>query len=198
MSEKKKQPHAAAALNAARQRLSTGWPMPLFLQGAFEFMQAALFSAFLVVIPWFAVWFSGGFADRSIESVLKMGGQIWLLIHAVPLHLLTGEAFEVYLRALKPGGILLVHISNRFIALEPALGAAARANGLSAIVRRDIQRKPPLTSSLWVAMARDPARLAELQSIGGAEWRAIDTSRNQQWTDDYASILPDINWSRFL
>ena len=88
MSEKKKQPPAAAALNAARQRLSTGWPMPLFLQGAFEFMQAALFSAFLVVIPWFAVWFSGGFADRSIESVLKMGGQIWLLIHAVPLHLL--------------------------------------------------------------------------------------------------------------
>ena len=117
---------------------------------------------------------------------------------AVPLHLLTGEAFEVYLRALKPGGILLVHISNRFIALEPALGAAARANGLSAIVRRDIQRKPPLTSSLWVAMARDPARLAELQSVGGAEWRAIDTSRKQQWTDDYASILPDINWSRFL
>ncbi|GAA5225650.1 cell division protein PerM [Paeniglutamicibacter antarcticus] len=88
MSEKKKQPPAAAALHAARQRLSTGWPMPLFLQGAFEFLQAALFSAFLVVIPWFAVWFSGGFAERSIESVLKMGGQVWLLIHAVPLRLL--------------------------------------------------------------------------------------------------------------
>lgn len=88
MSEKNKKPQAAAALNAARERLTTGWPMPLVLQGAFEFLQAALFSAFLVVIPWMAVWFSGGFADRSIESVLKMGGQIWLLIHGVPLSLL--------------------------------------------------------------------------------------------------------------
>lgn len=88
MNEKKKQPPAAAALNAARERLTTGWPMPLVLQGAFEFLQAALFSAFLVVIPWMAVWFSGGFADRSIESVLKMGGQLWLLIHGVPMHLL--------------------------------------------------------------------------------------------------------------
>ena len=88
MSEKKKKPPAAAALNAARERLHTGWPMPLFLQGAFELLQAALFSAFLVVIPWMAVWFSGGFADRSIESVLKMSGQTWLLIHGVPLHLL--------------------------------------------------------------------------------------------------------------
>lgn len=88
MSEKKKQQPAATAINAARQRLRTGWPMPLFLQGAFEFLQAAIFSAFLVVIPWFAVWFTGGFENRSIESVLKMGGQLWLLIHAVPLHLL--------------------------------------------------------------------------------------------------------------
>lgn len=88
MSEKKKQPQAAAALNAARHRLTNGWPMPLVLQGAFEFLQAALFSAFLVVIPWFAVWFSGGFAERSIESVLRMGGQLWLLIHGVPLQLL--------------------------------------------------------------------------------------------------------------
>ncbi len=69
--------------------------MPLFLQGAFEFMQAALFSAFLVVIPWFAVWFSGGFADRGIESVLKMGGQIWLLIHGVPINLLqVGDGID--------------------------------------------------------------------------------------------------------
>lgn len=88
MSEKKKKPPAAAALNAARKRLSTGWPMPLFLQGAFELLQAALFSAFLLVIPWAAVWFSGGFADRSIESVLQMSGQMWLLIHGVPLNLL--------------------------------------------------------------------------------------------------------------
>ncbi|MGL3806405.1 cell division protein PerM [Paeniglutamicibacter sp. R2-26] len=88
MNEKKKKPPAAAALNAARERLTAGWPMPLFLQGAFELLQAALFSAFLVVIPWMAVWFSGGFADRSIESVLKMSGQMWLLIHGVPLQLL--------------------------------------------------------------------------------------------------------------
>lgn len=117
---------------------------------------------------------------------------------AVPLHLLTDEALKVYLRALAPDGVLLVHISNRYVDLAPALGALARANGLSAIVRNDLQAEMPLTRSVWVALARDPARLDRLRSARDLNWTALDTSRTTVWTDDYASILPDIIWSKFL
>jgi len=117
---------------------------------------------------------------------------------AVPLHLLTDEAFKVYLRTLAPDGLLLVHISNRYVDLAPALGAAARANGLAAIKRDDKQAMKLRTRSLWIAMARDPARLDALQKSGEVEWKPLDMSREQVWTDDYASILPDLNWSKFL
>lgn len=60
--------------------------MPLWLQGALEFIQCAFFSAALVVIPLMAVWFSDGFAQRTLDSVFRMCGQVWLLIHGVPLH----------------------------------------------------------------------------------------------------------------
>ena len=48
---------------------------------------------------------------------------------AIPLHLLTKEAIGIYQRALKPDGILLIHISNRFFGLEPVLAEEARARG---------------------------------------------------------------------
>ena len=117
---------------------------------------------------------------------------------AVPLHLLTDEAFKVYLRALASDGLLLVHISNRYVDLAPALGAAARANGLAAIKRDDKRAKGLRTRSLWIAMARNPARLEALQVSADVAWKPLDMSREQVWTDDYASILPDLNWSKFL
>jgi len=46
---------------------------------------------------------------------------------SIPLHLFTHEAFGVYMQALAPRGVLMVHISNRFIDLEPALAAAVKA-----------------------------------------------------------------------
>src|SRR3546814_11158604 len=51
---------------------------------------------------------------------------------AIPLHLLTKEAIGIYARALKPDGILLIHISNRFFGLEPVPAAGAQARGLPA------------------------------------------------------------------
>ena len=56
---------------------------------------------------------------------------------AIPLHLLTSEAFGVYARAVKPGGILIVHISNRFFNLEPVLADEAARRGWASAVRLD-------------------------------------------------------------
>ena len=48
------------------------------------------------------------------------------------MHLMTREAFGVYRRHLRPGGLLLVHISNRYLDLKPVVAAAATEGGWSA------------------------------------------------------------------
>ncbi len=74
-------------MDSLRESWRDGIPMPLWLQGALEFIQCAFFSAVLVVVPLIAVWFADGFAERSLDSVFRMCGQVWLLIHGVPLEL---------------------------------------------------------------------------------------------------------------
>ncbi len=88
-------------------------PMPLWLQGVFELGQAAVISALLVVIPVAAVWFTGGFADRTPESAARLAGQGWLVMHGVPLVLqfpagLAGADAVAGLLHVIPLGLVLV------------------------------------------------------------------------------------------
>ncbi|HVR90028.1 MAG TPA: hypothetical protein VHG29_02895 [Novosphingobium sp.] len=118
---------------------------------------------------------------------------------AIPLHLLTEEAFAVYLRALSPRGFLIVHISNRYIELEPVLAAAAKRHGLAVAVRNDYPADPLLTASSWVVLARDPAQLAALRA--GAKDYPFDplmAPAPEPWSDDHASILPYVRWANLL
>ena len=119
---------------------------------------------------------------------------------AIPLHLLTDEAFGVYLRALSPQGVLVVHISNRFIELEPVLSALARNRGLAAASRHDNPAdRTRYTPSTWLAFAREPARLEELAAARpDAPWEELAKPAPKAWTDDHASILPYIRWSHLL
>ena len=119
---------------------------------------------------------------------------------AIPLHLMTSEAFGVYLRALSPRGVLLVHISNRYIDLEPVLAAEVRARALAGAMREDV---PPYgsdwTASSWVAIARDSDQLAALgQKAPAMAWRPLVAPAARRWNDDHASILPYIQWRNFL
>jgi hypothetical protein len=116
---------------------------------------------------------------------------------AIPIHLLTREAFQVYANALQPSGMLLVHISNRYIHLLPVVAAAARRGGWTAAsldYRPDIVETEELASrSTWIALSRDESKIAELMlaSINEGEWTIISpTPGFDGWTDDYASILP--------
>ena len=119
---------------------------------------------------------------------------------SIPLHLFTEEAFGVYLDALAPRGVLFVHISNRYIDLEPALAALVKVRGLHAAVREDSPpEESPFTGSTWVAVSRDPARLDELAKLAPAtSWRKLVGPAPHVWSDDHASILPYVTWSNFL
>lgn len=113
---------------------------------------------------------------------------------AVPMHLMTREAFATYDRVLAKNGLLLVHISNRFLSLEPVVEAAAKAGGWSAAALTyhpspDEEIQEAATSD-WIALSRSPETIARLKARGG-NWRDLQTTRGfTAWTDDYATILP--------
>ncbi len=126
---------------------------------------------------------------------------------SIPLHLLTKEAFAVYRRALKPDGMLLVHISNRYIDLNPVVAAEAKSSGWFAALRQD---SPPVAmindgarASQWIALSPDAGKLAQL--TGKVEprrgryyrpdvWTKLDEpGKTRAWTDDYASVLPHLS-----
>ncbi len=119
---------------------------------------------------------------------------------SIPLHLLTDEALGIYLDALSPKGVLVLHISNRFIGLEPVLAAAARQRRLHAMVREDNPGgEDMLTGSVWVLLTRDPAQIIAVQARSdGHEWRALPPPAPRAWTDDHASVLPFVRWHNML
>lgn len=115
---------------------------------------------------------------------------------AVPAHLLTREAFATYARVLSRRGLLLIHISNRFVDLEPLVAAAARDGGWAvrklAYAPTDLDREAEATGSVWLALSRDVDMLARLAAQGG-DWRRVAAPRGlAAWTDDYSTVLPFI------
>jgi spermidine synthase len=112
---------------------------------------------------------------------------------AVPMHLMTREAFNTYGRVLAPHGLLMFHISNKFLDLEPVVSAAAQAGGWHSaklVYFPGADVAPPRAVSFWVAMSRDPAVLAALKARD-ASWQPLSRYPGfTPWSDDYSTILP--------
>ena len=117
---------------------------------------------------------------------------------AIPVHLLTLEAFRAYLRVLAPDGVVGVHISNRYLDLEPVLAALAERTGLAARIKmynapNDLPAPRPSESSRVVVLARDDATIRSLDLDDG--WVPLGPpDRIRAWTDDYTSIVPLLRW----
>ena len=112
---------------------------------------------------------------------------------SVPMHLMTREAFATYGRVVAQNGLLLVHISNRYIDLEPVVAAAARESGWQAT--RLLYRPSPLDTghpspSDWIALSRDPRAIAVLKARDPAWIPVVARDGMAAWTDDYSTILP--------
>jgi SAM-dependent methyltransferase len=112
---------------------------------------------------------------------------------ALPVHLATREALQLYLRKLSPGGVLLFHISNRHLDLESVLANLAAEAGLAALVQYDYdlteeEHEAGKFGSVWFAMARKLDEFGPL--LNEPRWlREPVASSPVIWTDDYSSIL---------
>ena len=110
---------------------------------------------------------------------------------AVPVHLLTGEAYRTYLRHLNPEGIMAINITNRYLDLAPVVAEAALANGFTGIVVDDYgEDENYLSSSTWALLTRAPALFehANFQD----RWTFSKLKRKpgfRGWTDDYSNIV---------
>ncbi|GGI91451.1 fused MFS/spermidine synthase [Legionella impletisoli] len=108
---------------------------------------------------------------------------------AIPIHLLTQEALDTYVKKIKPGGVILFNISNRHLNLLPVLTAAGRTKDL--IVLHKFQ--PALNrlgqlSSEWVMLTMNEAIAFQLMNKEG--WRFVTDDNMVHWTDDYSNIIP--------
>lgn len=118
---------------------------------------------------------------------------------AIPIHLVTREAVSLYLSKLKQGGILVFHISNRYLDLKPVLGNLARDAGLVALSNSDLylsdeDDKKKKKASVWVVMARTGQYLGSLPQED--LWRPLpQTPGEALWTDDFSNIWSVFNWS---
>jgi len=109
---------------------------------------------------------------------------------AIPVHLLTREAFGLYFRHLKPEGILAVHVSNRYLDLVPVVSRNAHDLGKTAVdVDDEDEDADYYSDSDWVlvssdgAIFRDPA--FKSSSVAPARMRP----NLRPWTDDYSNLI---------
>lgn len=112
---------------------------------------------------------------------------------AIPAHLLTAEAFGLYLEHLRDrDSILAVHISNRFLDLRPVVLELARHWGLTVVVI-DTGSGAHTYESTWVLLSRNPKVLAQ-PAIADAAEDVSEIARTHLWRDDYSSLLKALKW----
>jgi len=112
---------------------------------------------------------------------------------AIPVHLLTKEAFEVYERHLNTNGVIAVHISNHYLDLEPVVVNLARHFGykLAAIDYDDTDSEGDwwLYSSTWILLTRDQ-RIIASSAIHAAAYKVnTNSTKVPLWTDDFTSLF---------
>jgi hypothetical protein len=116
---------------------------------------------------------------------------------AIPVHLLTREALRLYLDMLSVRGLLVLHLSNRYLSLEPVVANLAEDAHLGGrLLRHDLNPVGEgATSSTWAVLARTPAAFGDLTKDPGWTAATLETSpRVGVWTDDFHNLLRVFDW----
>jgi len=120
---------------------------------------------------------------------------------AIPVHLLTREAFDIYLQRLKPGGVIAVNISNNYLDLEPVLRAEAERAGLRACAVESHRDEQRITcKALWVLMSdpRSQSDISDADFLNRPEIRRaarpLSPRQSILWTDDFNNLFRILKW----
>jgi hypothetical protein len=109
----------------------------------------------------------------------------------VPTHLLTREAMDLYLDRIGENGVLVVHISNRHLALAPVVARVAGAAGVEtlwqAYTPNEKKAETGSAPTHAVLVSRNDAALDRARASG--LWKELDSDGRRPWTDDYSNII---------
>jgi SAM-dependent methyltransferase len=139
-----------------------------------------------------------GDARRSLETQSNQGFDVLAVDafsgDAIPVHLLTQEAFREYFRHTRPDGILAVHISNRYLDLEWVVRMEADALGKKAVLVSDEvdDNDPLLSRSDWMLLSSQPNAFSEAKWAGLSDPDVRNARRPkdlQLWTDEYSNLF---------
>ncbi len=107
---------------------------------------------------------------------------------AIPVHLLTREAMGIYLRHMRPDGIIAIHVTNRFLRLAPVVKQIADAYGLASALIVDEAADSDLSSSDWMLVSRSHDVIANA-AIASAASDIEQIPGLRLWTDDYNNLF---------
>ncbi|MDM8566483.1 fused MFS/spermidine synthase [Candidatus Halobeggiatoa sp. HSG11] len=110
---------------------------------------------------------------------------------AIPIHLLTREAFELYFQHLNKDGVLAVHISNKYVDLEPLLYNIAKEFNIdSVLVEEDRNRSKGVKGSTWVLISNNKKFMKHPRVLAYIEpWPDFAKQEKTIWTDDYSNLV---------
>lgn len=115
----------------------------------------------------------------------------------IPVHLMTAEAVEMYLKKIKKDGLLVFHISNRYLKLWPVMVALAKHFGLEYAMADDRRPKPKndenwqRLDSMYAVLSREPLDLPQPSEEMNFEWETQESYETiVPWTDDFSSLVP--------
>ncbi len=116
---------------------------------------------------------------------------------AIPVHLLTREAFALYLRHLKPDGVLAVHTSNTYLNLPPVVQLLATDAGREAeMIANDDDHRKLIDSSDWVLVTRNRRFLDSIDSAVMIEPISVPPNL-RLWTDDFNNLFQILRPAKF-
>ena len=144
--------------------------------------------------------------DARLKLAEAPDGQYGMIVgeafssDAIPVHLLTREATDMYLDKLDEDGVLVHHISNRHLELEPVVGDLALDRGLVCYAQYDSETDdaveiPYKFGSHFTVLARNEADLGSVPN--DPRWQPCVTSGNSEnvWTDDFSNLLSTFDWN---
>jgi spermidine synthase len=133
---------------------------------------------------------------RAVNSLNKASQNVIVLdafsSDAVPIHLMTLEAFTIYKQKLAPNGIILVNLSNRYLNLLPVVNSLGRSLNMMVFYNNhkgDAGQKQ--FDSQWALLTQNEQLLPSLTKLG---WRFLASNEQLLWTDNYSNIIPLLRW----
>jgi spermidine synthase len=106
---------------------------------------------------------------------------------AIPVHLLTQEAFEIYFRHLRPGGTIAVHVTNKYLDMAAVVESIAASLGKkSLVIHSAAERQHAIYAADWSLLAEDSVTLRTFEALSHPP---MAPRRMQPWTDQYSNLF---------